>query len=610
MGVKPRAWWAAVPIVAWGAYVAYDLALPPRHDIVDPIPDTLRALAAAVVLFGVCGLGVTRLLLPDSLRRHELLWVLPTGACASGLALMALGFAGIPFLANLVLVLVAGAALSARSLRAPPRGAPPWPVFLAAAIVAVALMPMVLEVHFATVTGTGSDAHLAAGAANYLQHGYPTGNDARLPVDQMPLLWKSKYPIYYAFAGVAKLAGLETWQTLVPLAAVLLALAALGMFLVARDLLGAGVAVSACAMGFAGLDRMVLHTGLNPYFNQTWGAMTLPFALVLAWWAVRPGEAPEQRRRTAGLLAIFLGVLALAYPLALPIAAMPLLVFLWRERRKRIAEGRPVPRLRSLYRGPRSLVWMIPTVLILLVPLNGVSEKLRSAARIVFDPHQTLIAWAADLPDFIPLAYFMNLPDDLLFRLAIVPIVVLAFLELRRHQPRTLYLGLALVFVVALFEAWTFRNRDYGQYFHFKILAFILPLLLVVAAVHVGRLRRVGPVVLAAFAVATGFAVRDELRATGLQLGQSTVALADWAHGLPRDASVRLDMSGPEQLWGAYFLAARRTCAELPLTNSDYPHVAQSRKADYVVVSFGHPRPDDAVGAALRRNQGYRLFRL
>ena len=126
------------------------------------------------------------------------------------------------------------------------------------------------------------------------------------------------------------------------------------MFLLARDLLGAPAWVALFAMGFAGFDRMVLHTGLNPYFNQLWGQMTLPFTLVLAWWVVRPGEAD---RRDAGiLLAIFLLVTAFAYPFVLPIAAMPLVVFLWRERRRRIAEGRPVPRIRSLYRGRAAAV--------------------------------------------------------------------------------------------------------------------------------------------------------------------------------------------------------------------------------------------------------------
>ena len=38
-----------------------------------------------------------------------------------------------------------------------------------------------------------------------------------------------------------------------------------------------------------------------------------------------------------------------------------------------------MPRVRNLYKGKRSLIWMIPTVLVLLVPLNGVSEKLNAA---------------------------------------------------------------------------------------------------------------------------------------------------------------------------------------------------------------------------------------
>ena len=53
----------------------------------------------SMLLFGACGFGVTRLLLPASLRRHELLWALPTGACVAGLALMVLGFAAVPFTA-------------------------------------------------------------------------------------------------------------------------------------------------------------------------------------------------------------------------------------------------------------------------------------------------------------------------------------------------------------------------------------------------------------------------------------------------------------------------------------------------------------------------------
>ncbi len=609
--LRPRPWWAAVVIAVWALATAWGLVLEPRRDVVDAIPDTLRVLAAGIVLFGLAGYGVTRALLPASLRRHELLWVLPTGACVSGLALMALGFAAVPFTVSLSLVLVAGFAFSVRTRGPVTAGRTVgWPAFLAVIVIGLAIAPMVMELHFATVTGTGSDAHMAAGSANFLQHAYPTSVDERLPVDRMPLLWKSKYPIYYAFGGVAEIAGLETWQTLVPLVALLLACAAIGMYLVARDLLGAGVGVSACAMGFAGADRMVLHTGLNPYFNQTWGYMAMPFALVLAWWLVRPGEPPGDRRRTGGLLAIFLGVCAFAYPLALPIAAMPLVVFAWRERRRRIAEGRPLPRLRSLYKRPRSLLWIVPAVLVLLIPVNGISEKTGAAAKVVLDPNHTLINWAADLRAFIPMTYFINLPNTPVFRLLMIGIVVLAFRELRRHQPRAVYIALGLVLGLGLYFAGSFRQRDYGYYFHFKILAFVAPLLLVIAAAHLGRFRRAGPVLLAAFAVATAGAAAKELDETGRQLGKPTVALASWAESLPRDASVRLDMTGGQQLWGAYFLASRRTCSAQPLEGTDYPRVARSEKADYVVVAYGFPRPVEALGPALRHNDGYDLYRL
>ncbi len=613
--LRPKPWWAAVLIILFVLGTASTFAKPPRREVLEAVPDTLRALLAALVVFGVTGLGVTRRLLPRSLRRHEALWVLPTGACVTGLSLTALGFAALPFVASLIVVLVAGTALSVWSVRReglPALGAAAelrWPAFLALALVATALIPMVMELHFASVTGTGSDAHMAAGSANFLQHAYPTSTDPSLAIDRMPLLWKSKFPIYYAFGAVAQVAGLQTWQALVPLVAVLLAMAAVGMYLVAREVLGAGLGVSLAAMGFAGFDRMVLHTGLNPYFNQTWGYLATPFTLVLAWVLVRPGETREDRKRTGALLAIFFGIVAFAYPLAAPIAGLPLVVFLWHERRRRLREGLPVPRLRGLYRGPRSLIWMIPAGLLLAVPVNGVLEKIYTAGRLALDPGRSLESWAGDLRAFIPMDYFINLPDNGFFRLLIIPIVVLAYRELRR-QPRELFYGLGGLLAFGLLEAAIFRKREFGFYFHFKILAFIAPLLLVVAAVAAGRIRRWGPYLLTAFAVATAFSAQAELEATGLQLGKPTTQLASWARELPEDASIRLDMTGGQQLWGAYFLAERRVCSEHPLLNTDYPRVPFSRKADYVVVSTETPRSPDATGPALRSNQGYELYRM
>jgi hypothetical protein len=122
-------------------------------------------------------------------------------------------------------------------------------------------------------------------------------------------------------------------------------------------------------------------------------------------------------------------------------------------------------------------------------------------------------------------------------------------------------------------------------------------------------LRRAGAVLLAVAGVAAAVSVVDEIKATGYQLPPATIELASWARALPAGASVRLDMRGPDQLWAAYFLAARPLCSQLPLLGTDYPHVAVSRKADYIVAIRSIPRPPDAIGAPLRSNQGYLLYR-
>ena len=57
--------------------------------------------------------------------------------------------------------------------------------------------------------GNGSDAHLAVGTAHFLQHTYPTAVNVDEPVDRVPLVWRSKQPIYYALASVASLASLS-----------------------------------------------------------------------------------------------------------------------------------------------------------------------------------------------------------------------------------------------------------------------------------------------------------------------------------------------------------------------------------------------------------------
>lgn len=584
----------------------------PRHEVLDPLPDTLRALAASLVLFGVGGFGLVRLLLPAPLRRYELLWVAPTGAAATGLAMTLLGFAAVPYAASLTVVLVLALGLGAHAVRT--RGWPEirfdrllWPAYIAALVLAVGLVPMVVKLHYAAPVGTGSDAHVAAGVAQFLKHSYPTSVNTSQPINQMQPTWTSKYPIYYALAAVSSLSALATWQVLAVVAAEMLALAAVGLFLVAREVFRAPFSISVAGMALAGLDREALHTVLNPYFNQIWGFFALPFTLVLGWWMVQPALGRGQRQAAVLLFVLFAAVLVLAYPLAAPIPAVPVLVFLWLERRRRLAAGESVLRLRSVYRGRRSLLWIVPVVTLLLVPIGGVLQKAGEAAQVLVPGH-SLQSWAGDLTHFIPFDRFLSLPNSP----ASIPLVI-GVLALAGWgfacQPRPLKWGLGGLLALGLLIAIYFRQRAYGWYFEFKLLAFIGPLVALIAAIGAGRLRRAGAACIAALSICTAGSAVAELQATGSQLPQATVQLASWANSLPRDASIRLDMWPPDQLWAAYFLSARPLCSPLPLLFTDYPHVAISRKADYIVTLVTAGRPADAIGPPLRVNQGYALYR-
>ncbi len=584
----------------------------PRHDLFDAIPGTLRAIVGTVVLFGIGGFGLTRLLLPSPLRRHELLWVLPTGGCAVGVAMTVLGFAAIPYPASLAIVIVAGIALGWFAVRR--RGWPKfdaaelgWPAFVAFVVLAVALIPVIAVQHYVAPVGTGSDAHVAAGAANFLQHAYPTSVDTSVPINQMPSTWQSKFPIYYAFAGVSTVSGLATWQVLPVLAAMLLALAAVGLFLFARDVLGVPRGVALVAMGVAGLDRLALFTGLNPYFNQTWGWVTLPFTLVLGWWAVQPGLSRPARRGTIALLALFGLVLVLAYPLAAPIPAVPIVVFAVLERRRRIQAGEQVLRLRSLYRGARSLIWIVPAAALLAIPVAGAVDKGAGAFNVLLPGH-SLAGWGGDLGRYLPFNYALSLPSSLWYLPLVLAILALAAYGLASQHP-SLKWGLGGLLALGVLLAIYFRYRPFGWYFEFKLLAFIGPLLMLMAVVGAWRLGRYGAVALAGLALVAASGAFLTIYNLGYQLPPATVQLSSWARSLPSGASVRLDVPPGDQLWVAYFLDARPLCSRLPLLGTDYPHVPVSRKADYIVTLRGVPRPVDAVGSYLRLNDGYVLWR-
>jgi hypothetical protein len=565
------------------------------------VPELLQAGLGTCVLFAVAGLGLTLLLLPSGLRRHWPLWVLPVGACATALLMTVLGFAAVPFRANLAIVLVAGVAVAAFALRrhGRPATAPlriaAWPAWVAILLAAIALVPL-FRAGFATVEGQGQDAHLAVGSAIFLQRHYPTSIAPEEAVDRMPLVWRSKQPIYYALAAASSLSGQEVFETISTVAAVLLAMAALGFFLLAREVLRAPPWAALAAMGLVGLDRMVLHTVMHPYFNQTWGFFAMPFAFVLAWWLVS--------ERTVGgmiLLAMFLAVMGFAYPLALPIALIPLAVLVWQERARLD--------VRRLYRGRRSLLWMVPLALVLIVPIRGVLEKSASAG-IIFDPGRSLVNWGGDLNGWFPEPQFFGVDTWALLALVAIPLAYGVYAQLER-LPQVLRRALvALLAFTLVFTIW-FRIRDYGWYFHFKLLAFVAPLILVLAVSGLSTLRRRYAFLAAALLIALAVSsARTELGQTFDELPKSVLALRELDAQLPAGQSVRLDIDPQEQNWAAFMLHGQPLCSQLPLLHTSYPHVRVSRKADWIVTASRARRPRDAVaGPPARRLERYTLWK-
>jgi hypothetical protein len=620
------------------AYVANRIKLDQgirAHDSRPAIWAVLRVGGAAVALFGVAGFGITRLALPPSLRRHELLWVLPIGACMAALELTALGYAGVPFHVSLAVVLALGVALAVLALRragppAAPRpiGAVAWPLYVAAIIAAIALIPM-FRAHFATVEGDGSDAHLAVGTAQFLQHHYPTSTVVGNPVDKVPLVWRSKTPIYYALAATSSLSGLEPYQAISTTAAVMLALAALGFFLLARELLASNLLGAVAGMALVGLDRMVLHTIMHPYFNQTWGFFTLAFATVLAWTVI--GDGGRMRTRGAvALLLLFLAIGAFAYPLAAPIPVLALLVFWWRDRRERRARGERVTSLdpRRMLRGRgQATRWTVAALaVVLIVPLLGVVEKLSTGLNVAVDPATTLRFWAGDLGAYFPENQFLSLGSTTALYVG-APLLALAVWLALRRRPAALRWGLLAVFALGAFGALWFRERQYGQYFHFKLLAFVGPLLVLVAAVGLSRLVALafadrgrprlatlagagaGVAAIVAFFATALTGAHDELAQTANELPKTVIAVRTLERRLGPGRSIRLDMNPSLQLWVAYFLAGEPLCSQRPLLATSYPHVALSRKADYILADHGTLRPFDADGPPVTMVGQFRLYR-
>jgi hypothetical protein len=588
----------------------------------EALPDILRGAAATIGFLAVTGYAPARLLAPREMQAHLPLLVLPLGAACGSFALTVLGFTSMPFDLALGLVLGGGAAAAVAVRRR--LGPLPLvelarsqllPIFVFAVIAGLTLMPSLRDGAL-TVPGNNPDAHLVTGAAEVVRHGSPTEIHPELPVDRVSPYWHSKYPIYYSLAASSELSGLDPAEAFPVLEATLLALLAIGVYMLAFYLLRAGPVVSLLAAAFVSLDRVVLYLVVHPYYNQLWGTFALPFMLLFGFRFLR-----EPDRRSAALALLFVALGVFAYPLMLPFPAVALgvaAVLIWRRRR---AAGEPVgwiaalglPDLRARLRARRWVLYPVAavTALVGLALLAGVVEKGVSAAGVIV-PGGDLNGWQGDSPDY-PIARYFGLVAVPGLSVLLVGGLAAAAVGALSRIGREERIALITMGAAAAGMALDFHVRRYGEYFEFKTLAFLGPVVLALAVVGLWRLGRkpAGAVLLAALAAMLVGGARKELEGVSAQSPPETFELRAWAGDLPRDASIRLDIppSG-YQLWAAYMLHERPLSATRPVIGTTYPHVRAGRKADYVLVQWLQPKPPDAVGPPVRANSAYRLYRL
>jgi len=589
------------------------------------VPDVARGIAATLALIVLCGLAPTRLLLPRELLPHFALLVPLVGCAVAALALTALGFAGVPFGVSVATVLILGvvAAVVVRLRLGPARAdvaeneraggrllAVGWPAYLAALLVAMLLVP-VFQAGYATVLGQNPDGMLGVGVAELLQSTHPRGTDPTQPIDTMPLVWRSKYPIYYVLAGASTLSGLEPLKVFAAGAAVLGALTAIAFMLLALYGLRASPRAGLLVLAVVGLNSLLGHLVLHPYYNQLWGTLALPMILLfgMRW-------LEERRRADAGLLVLF-GALGLsAYPLMVLFPALALTAGALVLRRHSL------PRLR--FRRPRTARSIALTVAVValgvpaaLVVVLGVVEKSTSAAELLVTG-KSLGPWRGDLQGYKSLGFFVGVPSVWGY-LAAGLVLATGGLGLREASPAwRAALGAAVL--GGLGFALFFRLREFGEYFHFKVLAFVAPMLLTVAAVWLARHTRgrglgarAALVVSVALVGAQLIGLSAEIGRTNPQVDASIFGLRDAARGLPEGASLRLDViPDGRQLWAAYMLSEHPLSASNPLVGTTFPHAKFGRKADYILADSRIPISPwpDADGPPIFDNGTFRVYRM
>lgn len=577
--------------------------------------ETAKTVLAGVVLFGVCGHGAARLLLPAEWEEHLLLFTLPVGAACSTLALTLLGLAHVPFTTALGIVLAAGALLTLgvawRRPERPGGGARPLtgvlaPLAVAGVVGVMGVLPA-MRAGFPTVQGENGDAILAVGTADFLSHAPPTAVRPELGLDRVPILWRSKLPIYYGLAGVAALAGQDEIAAFSGLGGLMLGLFGLGVYLLARCALRAPPAVALLALLLVPLSRSVVHVAIHTYYNQLWALFALPFVLLAGWrFVTRPDG------RSAALLALFAALALFTYPLLLPFPALFLAVLAWQRREQARRWGRSV-------RLPR-WAWVVAAVVaipVVLVLVRGVAEKVVPGIGALL-PWGSLEGWGGGtvLP-YLPFGMFFGVDTaatwlQVLALLALLTGVVAAL----RHAERELAVALGVLLALALLAGLYVRLRSNGELFWFKDLSFAGPLLLALGVVGLASLpgrapRAAGLAVLALVGVALFDGARREVSET-YELGSRNVLdIRDWGRAIPAERTIRIDVrQGAWQLWSWYLLPQHRVSASSPLYGF-FPHPPRGLHGDYALVrTADQPPPIDAVGPPVFHNTEFALYRI
>lgn len=606
------------------AIVALGIAVYGRVGGFYAVPDVVRGLVAVLALIGLCGYAPARVLVPREMLPHFALFAPLIGCAVASLALTALGFVGVPFAGSLVVVLTLGAVsgIAIRRRRGPVRAeeadarraggrmlALAWPSYLAALVVAILLVP-VFQAGYVSVPGQNPDGMLGVGVAELLQNTHPQGSNVNLPIDSMPLVWRSKYPIYYVLAGTATLSGLEPIKVFAAESAVLGALTAIAFMLLALYGLRTGPRAALLVMAAIGFNSLIAHLAGHPYHNQLWGTLALPVILLFGLRFLQ-----QQRREDAVLCALFVALGLSAYPLMI---LFPGLAFvagaLVLKRRGNL------PRLRLHRPRTRRAIALAIALAAIAVPAGlavvlGVLEKTTAAAQLLLTGEPL---WRGDLVAYKPPGFFVGVPTTLGY-LAAGVVLVAAALGLRR-APREWRAALGAAALGGLAFALFFRVRELGEYFHFKVLAFVGPILLVAGAAWLarqagsgGRYARVAVVAAALFVGLQLIGVAHEVRYTGLQLDSRTLELRDVSERLPDGASVRLDiLPDGSQLWAAYMLEEHPINSSVPLMFTTFPHAPLGRKADYILADSRLPMMPwpDSEGQAIFDNGKFRVYRM